>query len=90
MTGELTQGHRAASVFSLFDGPAGGYCIILSADTGKKVLWAKTPAGQVGRCEDHDVVVHDDGTVSVSPSILMTTGGTVWHGHLKRGIWREV
>jgi hypothetical protein len=38
----------------------------------------------------HDVVEHEDGTITVSPSILVTQGeGRQWHGYLERGIWRE-
>lgn len=38
----------------------------------------------------HDVVEHDDGTITVSPSILITRhDGTTWHGYLERGTWRE-
>ena len=42
----------------------------------------------------HKVIEHEDGTITVSPSILITTknGGNQiqWHGYLERGIWREV
>jgi hypothetical protein len=39
----------------------------------------------------HDIVEHEDGTITVSPSILMPEGrGTYWHGYLERGVWREV
>lgn len=44
----------------------------------------------------HKVIEHEDGTITVSPSILI--GGTdektrqrvTWHGFLEKGIWREV
>lgn len=45
----------------------------------------------------HDAFVeHDDGTVTISPSILAVrsesepTDPPPWHGYLERGIWREV
>lgn len=40
----------------------------------------------------HDVVEHDDGTITVAPSILVSQPhkGTLWHGYLERGMWREV
>jgi hypothetical protein len=40
----------------------------------------------------HDVVEHEDGTITVSPSILVKAGrnGVEWHGYLERGVWREV
>lgn len=37
----------------------------------------------------HKVVEHDDGTITVSPSILITSHLGSWHGFLERGIWRE-
>jgi hypothetical protein len=42
-----------------------------------------------GNLERHDVTVHDDKTITVSPSILVTGGGE-WHGYLERGVWRSV
>jgi hypothetical protein len=50
---------------------------------------ASFPKGAVANLAAHDVVEHVDGTISVSPSILVTGGGS-WHGFLERGIWREV
>lgn len=43
----------------------------------------------------HKIVEHEDGTITVSPSILITTGGREsgrkqWHGYLEKGIWRQV
>ena len=40
----------------------------------------------------HEVIEHDDGTISVSPSILVHGYGPErsWHGYLERGVWREV
>ncbi len=39
----------------------------------------------------HQVVEHEDGTITVSPSILIRRGhtGEQWHGFLERGVWRE-
>jgi hypothetical protein len=39
------------------------------------------------------VVEHEDGTITVSPSILVSTSRDgkpleVWHGFLERGVWR--
>ena len=40
--------------------------------------------------EDHDVVEHEDGTITVSPSIKINRGDDIiWHGYLEKGIWRE-
>lgn len=38
---------------------------------------------------NHLVVEHDDGTITVSPSILISGGGAQWHGCLERGVWRQ-
>ena len=40
----------------------------------------------VGSLTEHSVVEHDDGTISVSPSIMFAG---VYHGFLERGVWRE-
>lgn len=37
----------------------------------------------------HKVTEHDDGTITVSPSILITSHTGTWHGFLERGVWRE-
>lgn len=53
--------------------------------------WACTPNGMLGNLANHQVVEHEDGTITVSPSILVTSyDGQSWHGYLERGVWREV
>lgn len=57
-------------------------------------VWhARAPKGHLGNLANHDVIEHGDGTITVSPSILITShdegGPTVWHGYLERGVWRE-
>jgi len=48
------------------------------------------PNGMHGNLRAHDVVEHDDGTITVSPSILITQPNVgQWHGYLERGVWRE-
>lgn len=90
--GDVTQGYKAENVKALYDGPPGGYVMVSNTETGNKVLWIKDPAGHVGRCSKHEVTEHEDGTVTVSPSILSTQAdhGHDWHGFLERGVWREV
>lgn len=52
--------------------------------------WSARPFGQhTGSLEEHDVMEHEDGTITVSPSILIE-GETRWHGYLEAGVWREV
>lgn len=45
-----------------------------------------------GNLSKHTVVEHEDGTITVSPSILISRPhtGESWHGYLERGVWREV
>ena len=61
---------------------------------------AKTPNGRDANLDAHQVLLHEDGTITVSPSILVYAGRTVddnykpmdlpaWHGYLERGVWRE-
>lgn len=57
-------------------------------------LWfCRVPATgfPTGGLYSHTVVEHEDGTITVSPSILSTGHhGKTWHGYLERGVWREV
>lgn len=50
----------------------------------------KAAADAMGALSDHTVIEHEDGTITVSPSILMDHGAGGWHGYLEHGIWREV
>jgi hypothetical protein len=47
----------------------------------------------MGSLAKHDVIEHEDGTITVSPSILITgyegDHQVQWHGYLERGRWRE-
>ena len=60
-----------------------------------QVWYARPPVDLrlTGNLSLHEVVEHEDGTITVSPSILCST--TVngepasWHGFLERGVWRE-
>lgn len=57
------------------------------------VWWAKVPVPgfSTAALSDHEVVEHEDGTISVLPSILMEReDGRSWHGYLTGGVWREV
>jgi hypothetical protein len=47
------------------------------------------PRFQSGNLSGHSVVEHEDGTITVSPSILITEPNVgQWHGFLERGVWR--
>lgn len=61
--------------------------------------YACTPNGHLGNLGGHDVTEHDDGTITVFPSILISeqrqdergtwTDRELWHGYLERGVWRS-
>ena len=49
----------------------------------------------LGSLSQHEVVEHEDGTITVSPSILIEYSWgdpprhISWHGFLERGVWRQ-
>ena len=58
--------------------------------------WFKHPHTHGGVISKHQVVEHEDRTITVSPSILQTKRGAMGgfngatiHGYLERGIWRD-
>lgn len=52
--------------------------------------WMVRPPGcHAGGINKHTVTEHEDGTITVSPSILLDDGRVKWHGYLERGVWRE-
>jgi hypothetical protein len=47
-----------------------------------------TPNGHYCNLAKHDVVEHEDRTITVSPSIRVFIGDQeLWHGFLKKGVW---
>jgi len=58
--------------------------------------WQVRPPGQhAGGIPKHTVIEHDDGTITVSPSILLydfdeSGNPKNWHGFLEHGVWRQV
>lgn len=50
-------------------------------------MWEiRDPFGALGRIGKHEVEEHDDGTITVTPSIL-DPDPPDFHGHLLRGVW---
>ena len=49
------------------------------------------PNGITGCIRTHKIEEHEDGTITVSPSILFEKDNIQpgWHGYLEKGIWRE-
>lgn len=58
-----------------------------------KNWFCTTPNGLAGNLCAHQIEEHDDGTISVTPSILVSSGRDhkqpSWHGFLKLGVWSE-
>lgn len=56
-----------------------------------KDWFCTTPNGLFGNLGAHQVQEHEDGTITVNPSILVSGGGEgkSWHGFLVRGVWNE-
>lgn len=56
--------------------------------------WCRTPNGHAGNLGNHEITENEDGTITVSPSILVSTtldGKVVelYHGFLKNGEWKD-
>ena len=57
--------------------------------------WVRPPRGGVSPIPGEQVLEHEDGTITVSPSILIRWVGVEdgaevtreWHGYLRRGVW---
>ncbi len=55
----------------------------------------RPPTCHAGGIPEHTVIEHEDGTVTVSPSILLEDFDEDghpkdWHGYLEHGVWRDV
>lgn len=84
------QGRRLDTIGELYsDESRPGDYVVITKEDGEPTVYIRDPNGTIGRCGDHKVEVHEDGTVTVDPSILDTSPGG-WHGYLQRGIWRSV
>ena len=51
--------------------------------------YCRPPSFYTGSLAKHNVIENIDGTITVSPSILITQGSEEWHGYLENGIWRK-
>lgn len=51
--------------------------------------WYGVPPGTdlIANLSRHQIEEHADGTISVSPSILVRDSKLSWHGHLRHGQW---
>lgn len=53
------------------------------------IWYCRPPGNHMGSLERHEVVEHEDGTITVKPSILIDDGRNKWHGFLVKGEWQE-
>lgn len=51
------------------------------------IWYARPPGNHMGTLAGHTVVEHEDNTITVTPSILINDGRSVWHGFIQRGMW---
>lgn len=80
----------------------GDYTVRVDAGTGSRTAWVRLPNGNgPSLLNGWSLTEHDDGTITVSPSILAHERNGLdendqpvtypeWHGFLERGVWREV
>ena len=65
---------------------ADGHLLLAEGDYGidRDGLWLLRPPGSgAGALDGHTVEEHEDGTITVSPSL----DGPGFHGYLRRGVW---
>jgi len=110
MSGKLTQGrrvHEQPGKGLKFDLPGDYGCIeVGEPERGERWWYGRLPSftggedslssgvGIGGTRMGHTVVEHEDGTISVYPSILWSREHCIlekswWHGYLEKGVWRE-
>jgi len=72
---------------------SGGFQLLKPGEYGKWTdgkWFGCTPNDHGCNLSAHDIIEHSDGTITVSPSILVSDNrDAVWHGFLEQGIWRE-
>jgi hypothetical protein len=100
--GDVTTGRRRDDSTPPWELEPGEYCVRTDSDSGQRVAWVVTPNGHgPARLEGWTLTEHDDGTITMSPSILAHPSTHLdandqvvelaeWHGYLERGVWREV
>lgn len=92
---ETVQGRRVADnkIIEFGNWQPGCYGRV-QMESGEWVWFCIPPNGVpdgLGTLVAHTVVEHEDGTITVSPSILVHPAYDApgWHGYLERGVWRE-
>ena len=95
--GSGVEARRIVNWKSAFDGPVTDETdetITYGKHEGTNVWWIYLPGCGRGNLRNHKIEEHEDGTITVSPSIRMTghkDGKPMErHGFLVRGRWHEV
>lgn len=70
----------------------GGFQMLAPGEYGKwkdGTWYGCTPSGEGCNLAAHSITEHEDGTITVSPSIgIGDRSNWDWHGYLEHGIWR--
>ncbi len=102
MIGDTIEGVRLDDAQAHYhDGAPPGEAFYGRDDTGTWRVWIRMPEslrtehgprGWGGILTNHTVMEHEDGTITVTPSILIGPAGDSpgWHGFLEHGVFREV
>jgi len=106
--GDLTPGRRVNTIHDVeqpgdYTGPITGYtgpgmfsCFFLKPNARDKDVPARARSVQHVNFPPHSYTLHQDGKITISPSIGDQTrdGGPEssdgWHGFLEHGVWRQV
>jgi hypothetical protein len=83
------QGRRVDDSAKLHEMKPGDYSRQLNGD-GSYFWYGVCPNGLLCNLTAHNIVEHDDKTITVDPSILCSLNELQWHGYLKRGVWEQV
>jgi hypothetical protein len=74
-----------------------GHLVLAEGDYGKDLAgewWCRPPGCSMGSLKDHEITEHEDGTVTVTPSIeadpvAVGKPPPAFHGYLQHGVWRK-
>jgi hypothetical protein len=80
------QGRRLPDDSDIREAKAGDYFRVAWTGSDNE-WWFRDPRGDPGRITKHTVEEHEDGTITVTPSIAPAPGDDGWHGFLRRGVW---
>lgn len=96
----MLTGRRVATVDEALNGQPGDYCLTTVKVNGESrpAVFGLLPTGSQFSLwvpPWHSIVEHEDGTVTVEPSIRQdfrppvgeSPGTPAWHGFLRRGVW---